>query len=368
MSGPVAKPSIATIKPYVAGKAKAEGFARPIKLSANENALGASPAAQRAFAAASSNLHLYPDPGAAAVRQALAAKHGLDPARIIMGTGSDEIFSMAAQAYLNPGDTMVQPQYAFAAWAIAARAAGAEVISAPERDYTVDVDAMLAAVDARTRIVFVANPASPTGTCLPFAEIERLHAGLRDDVLLVLDGAYAEFAADRADYADGLALAQSAPNVLATRTFSKLYGLAALRLGWGYASAAIIETLNRIRLPFNASAPAQAAALAALDDDAFAARSLAHVAQGRAELARFLEEIGLEPIPAAANFVTVQVPRRGFALSAAEIDMALAAQGVLVRNLASYAMPDCLRITVGSDDDMAALRAALLRIVEQARS
>jgi len=367
MSGPVPKPAIAAIKPYVAGKAKAEGYAQPIKLSANENALGASPAAQRAFAETAAHLHLYPDPGAVAVREALARKHGLDPARIILGTGSDEIFSMACQAYLNPGDVMVQPQFAFAAWAIAARAAGGEVISAPERDYTVDVDAMLAAVDARTRMVFVANPASPTGTCLPFAEIERLHAGLREDVLLVLDGAYAEFADDRADYADGLKLAETAPNVLATRTFSKLYGLAALRLGWGYASAPIIDTLNRIRLPFNASAPAQAAALAALEDEAFAASSLAHVARGRQQLSRFLAEIGLEPVPAAANFVTVRFAKH-FPLTAAECDRRLAEQGILVRNLASYAMPDCLRITIGSDEHMAALRAALLRIVGEARS
>lgn len=367
MSGPVPKPSIAAIKPYVAGKAKAEGFASPIKLSANENALGASPAAQRAFAETAARLHLYPDPGANALREALAAKHGLDPARVIMGTGSDEIFSMACQAYLNPGDNIVQPEFAFAAWAIAARAAGAAVKSAPERDYTVDIDAMLAAIDAKTRIVFIANPASPTGTRLPYAEIERLHAGLREDVLLVLDGAYAEFAEGRDDYAAGLALAQTAPNVIATRTFSKLYGLAALRLGWGYASAAIVDTLNRIRLPFNASAPAQAAALAALDDEAFAARSLARVVEGREELSRLLAELGLAPIPAAANFVTVRFPP-DFPLTAAEADKRLSEQGILVRNLASYAMPDCLRITIGAVGEMSALRAALLRIVERARS
>ncbi|HRP10012.1 MAG TPA: aminotransferase class I/II-fold pyridoxal phosphate-dependent enzyme, partial [Terricaulis sp.] len=191
MSGPIAKPSIAAIHPYVAGKAKVEGFTAPIKLSANENALGCSPAARAAFLEGAASLHRYADPYVGALREALAAKHGLEPARIVFGAGSDEVFSLACQTYLNPGDAMVQPAYAFAAWAIAARAAGAEVISAPEQSYTINVDALLAAVTPRTRMLFVANPASPTGTRVPFSEIKRLHAGLPAHVLLVLDGAYA---------------------------------------------------------------------------------------------------------------------------------------------------------------------------------
>lgn len=362
MSGPVAKSTIAQIEPYKAGKAKAAGFDKPIKISANENALGCSPVASEAYAALANALHVYPDPQANALREALAQKHSLEASQLIFGTGSDEIFSMAAQAYLNPGDEMVQPQFAFAAWAIAARAAGANVISAPERDYTIDVDAMLAAVTPRTRLMFVANPASPTGTFIPFSEIQRLHAALPENVLLVLDGAYAEFAEGRADFDAGFDLARNASNIIVTRTFSKLYGLAALRLGWGYANETIIQTLNKIRLPFNASSGAQAAAIEALNDNDFSVRSLARVEAGRARLSAFLTELGLAPVPAFANFVTVRVPASA-PFTAPEIERALAERGILVRGLQNYAMPDCLRITIGTEPEMQALEQALRAIL-----
>jgi histidinol-phosphate aminotransferase len=257
---------------------------------------------------------------------------------------------------------MVQPQFAFAAWAIAARAAGATVIAAPERDYTIDVDAMLAAVTPRTRMMFVANPASPTGTFIPFAEIKRLHAALPENVLLVLDGAYAEFAEGRADFDAGFDLARAAPNIIVTRTFSKLYGLAALRLGWCYSNPKIIQTLNKIRLPFNASSGAQAAAIAALNDRDFSARSLARVEAGRAQLSAFFAEIGLAPLPAFANFVTVRVTE-ATPQTAADIEQALAERGILVRGLQNYAMPDCLRITIGTEAEMQCLETALRSIL-----
>lgn len=360
MTGPIAKETIAEIEPYRSGKAKAAGFARAIKLSANENALGCSPVAIEAYRAASESLHLYPDPLANALREALASKHGLEPSRIIFCTGSDEIFSMVAQAYLSPGDNMVQPQFAFAAWAIAGRAAGADVKAAPEKDYTIDVDALLAAVDARTKVVFIANPASPSGTIVQFSEIKRLHAGLPAHVVLVLDGAYAEFAEARGDFSSGFELARNATNVIVTRTFSKLYGLAALRIGWGYAPDAMAQTLNRIRLPFNASTAAQAAALAALGDQAFAQRSLAHVERGRARLSALLSEMGLEPIPAAANFVTVRVSAPW---AAQDIERGLAERGILVRGLENYGLGDCLRITIGTEPEMQSLETALREIV-----
>jgi histidinol-phosphate aminotransferase len=358
MSAPFAKSTIAAIRPYVAGKARAEGFARPIKLSANENALGCSPAARAAFLESAEALNRYADPYAGALREAVAQRHALEPARLVFGAGSDEIFSLACQAYLGVGDEMVQPQFAFAAWAIAARAAGANVVSAPERNDTVDVDALIAAVTPRTRMLFVANPASPTGTRVPFAEIERLHAALPLRVLLVLDGAYAEFAEAEADFHDGMRLAKSAPNVLVTRTFSKIHGLAALRIGWGYSSAAIADTLNRIRLPFNVPAPSQAAACAALTDEAFIARSALHAREGRADLARFLMRFGFQVAPPSANFVTARTPR-AFPVQADVIEQALAARGILVRGLSTYAMPDALRITIGADHEMASLRTAL---------
>jgi histidinol-phosphate aminotransferase len=351
---PEPKATILEIEPYRPGRATAPGFARPIKLSANENALGCSPVARDAYLAAAAALHLYPDPRAAALRAAVAAKHKLDPERIVFGAGSDEIFSMACQAYLRPGEVMVQPQFAFAAWAIAARAAGAEVRSAAEKNYTVDVDAMLAAVDGRTRIMFLANPANPTGTALPHSEIVRLHAGLPSHVLLVIDGAYAEFA----DGDAALAAFAGAANVLVTRTFSKLYGLAALRIGWGYAPADVIQALNRIRLPFNTPAPAQAAALAALADEAFIAHSRAHIVRGRENLVRNLQTLGLAPIPPAANFVTVRFPSDAPA-TAEEVCARLAQRGILVRGLSGYGMADCLRITVGAEDEMEQVQTAL---------
>jgi len=361
MSGPVPKSTIAAIHPYVAGKAKAAGFAKPIKLSANENGLGCSRAARFAYAEVADKLHLYPDPAANSLRSAIADKYQLEPSRIVFGTGSDELFSLACQAYLSPGDNIVQPQYAFAAWAIAARAAGADVKSAQERNFTVDVDAMLTAVDARTRIVFVANPASPTGTSIPYAEIERLHAGLPENVLLILDGAYAEFALDRPGYAEGLALARTAPNVLATRTFSKIYGLASLRLGWGYSSAVIAETLNKIRLPFNGSAPALAAAEAALADNSFTQLSAAHAARHRVALFDLAGKLGLDPTPPSSNFVTIGVPKSS-PLDARGLEEGLASAGIIVRGLSSYAMPDHLRISIGTDEDMARLEAELRRL------
>lgn len=362
MTGPTPKSSIRAIRPYVPGKAKAAGFSRPLKLSANENALGSSPAARAAYLEAAASLNLYPDPNASALREALAAKHGLDAGRIVFGAGSDELFSLACQAYLNPGDNVVQPQFAFAAWAIAARAAGAEVKASPERDYVLDVDALLSAIDARTRIVFVANPANPTGTSVAFAEVRRLHAALPANVLLVLDGAYAEYGEGGPSFVDDLALAHGAGNVLVTRTFSKLYGLAALRIGWGYAAPDVAETLNRIRLPFNASTPAQMAALAALADDEFVAKSVAHAVAGRRQIAGFFEENGLRPIPSSANFVTAIAPA-GASLSAAALERGLAEQGVLVRWLGSYGAPDAIRVTVGDADGMNRFMQAFAQLI-----
>ena len=359
MSGPRPRAGILEISPYVAGKASAPGVARVFKLSANENALGASPKALAAYREAAAELHLYPDPNANALREALAAKHGLDPARILFGTGSDEIFSMACIAYLEPGDNMVQPAHGFAAWAIAARAVGGEVRNAPERDGVADVDAMLACVDERTRIVFLANPANPTGTWLPFSEVERLHAGLPAHVLLVLDEAYVEFARAMLNSRDGLALAARAENVLVTRTFSKLYGLAALRIGWGYGAPAIADALNRFRLPFNTPRPAQAAALAALSDDAFAESSIQTAEAGRAELHALLAKHDFSPLGSATNFVTARVPA---GRCASDLEATLARHGVLVRGLANYGLPECLRISVGNPEAMAAFATAMAEI------
>jgi histidinol-phosphate aminotransferase len=340
------KLGILDIAPYVPGKARAEGIAHPLKLSANENPFGCSEAARGAYLAAASEIHLYPDANTSRLRAAVAAKFDLEPERLIFGAGSDEIFAMAAQAYLGPGDVAIEPQYGFAAWKIAVRATGAIMRAAPERDYVIDVDALLAAVDDRTRMIFIANPANPTGTWITFSEVERLYAGLPPHVLLVLDGAYAECAKGVAGFSDGLGWARDKQNVLITRTFSKAYGLASLRIGWAYAPAPVAEAINRIRLPFSVPRAGEAAAIAALADDAFVAQSVSHFATGRDELTEALRALGLPVLPSATNFVTARFD------DAAAVDSALARRGILVRRLNTYDMPDWLRISIGTRDDI----------------
>jgi histidinol-phosphate aminotransferase len=357
---PVPKPGILDIAPYVGGKSKVEGVAAPIKLSSNENALGCSPLARAAYLEAAARLHVYPDGKAGGIRAAVAETFGLEPERLMFGCGSDEVFSLLCQVYLEPGDNMVQSQYGFLAFRIGARAMGAEVRFAPERDHTADVDALLDSVDARTRILFLANPGNPTGTYLSGAEVRRLHAALPPRVLLVHDGAYAEFV-DDADYEDGLALAREAPNVVMTRTFSKLHGLAALRIGWGYGDPAIADAVERIRPPFNTTIPAQEAAVAALGDAAFLEASLAHVRRWRPWLTERIGALGLTVVPSATNFVLVRFEG---AEEAAAADVFLQQRGIIVRAVAGYGLPDCLRITVGTETQSAALMTALTAFME----
>lgn len=357
LTKPTAKAGILDISAYKPGRATAEGVKDPVKLSANENILGSSPKAKAAFAAGMDRLHLYPDGQNQALRAAIAQRYDLEPARLTFGCGSDEIFAILNQVLLEPGDNIVQGQYGFAAYAIGARACQAEVRFAPEPDLRIDVDEVLAQVDERTRIVFIANPANPTGTWLTGEEIGRLHAGLPPHVVLVLDGAYAEFATDPA-YRDGLALARDAKNVLVTRTFSKMHGLAALRIGWAYGAPDLIDALERIRPPFNTSIPAQEAALAALADEAFQLASVAHVEQWRPWLVQQLGGLGLETAPSAANFLLVRFPQRA-GTTAAEAEPFLASRGLLLRAVAGYGLPDHLRITVGLDHHNRALIQAL---------
>ncbi len=362
MTGPKPKPGVLDIPAYTPGKSGVAGQARPAKLSANENALGCSPLATRAYLDAVSDLSLYPDMQAQALRAAVSAKYGLQPDRIVFGAGSDEIFTLACQTYLSPGDNAIQPQFGFAAWAIAVQAAGGVMLNAAEKNFHVDVDALLSAVDARTRIVFIANPANPTGSVISFSEIKRLHDNLRPDILLVIDGAYSEFA-DGGDYCDEFSLACSAPNILVTKTFSKIFGLAALRIGWGYGARDVIAALERVRPPFNTTRPGQAAAIAALRDDEFLAQSIRYVVTERAKLAEFLADRGLWIIPSAANFVTARFGG-GASRTAASVESGLAERGVLVRGLGGYGMPDFLRITVGAPADLERFRAAFAEIMD----
>ena len=360
---PRPKPGILDIKPYVPGKSKVEGIAHPVKLSANENILGCSPAAKAAFEAASDRTWLYPDGRANILRAAVSGRYGLEPERLLFGCGTDEIFALLNQVYLEPGDNIVQGEYGFGAYAIGARANMAEVKFAKEKNYTIDVDAMLAEVDERTRLVFIANPANPTGTWITAEEVRRLHAGLPSRVLLVLDGAYAEFNRDPA-FADGLELARSSVNVVVTHTFSKLHGLAALRVGWAYATAEVADAVDRIRLPFNTSIAAQEAAIAALDDVEFQERTLALVDHWRPFLTQQLGGIGLEVIPSAANFVLVRFPTSP-GKTAADAEAFLASRGYLTRGVTGYGLPEHLRITVGLEEHNRAVVEALTEFMER---
>ena len=355
--GPRPRPGILDITPYVPGKAQTPGIDKPIKLSANENLLGASPLAKAAFLAAAEDMAAYPDGRGGALRAAVAARYGIEPERIILGCGTDEVFAMICQTYLGAGDNIVQGEYGFGAYAIAARANEAEVRFAPEIHYRIDVDAMLAAVDERTRLIFIANPANPTGTIIPASEIARLHDALPRDVILVLDGAYAEFCVDPS-FDDGLGLARHAGNIVVTHTFSKLHGLASLRVGWAYAPLEVAQAIERIRLPFNTSIPAQAAAIAALGDEEFQARSLALMETWRPWMIQQLGGLGLEVTPSWANFVLVGFPATpGHAASEAEAF--LASRGLLVRGMAGYGLPGHLRITIGLEEHNRAVIGAL---------
>ena len=359
------KPWIASIHAYVPGRSTGADGRELIKLSANENPLGTSPAALAARAAAATP-DRYPDPDSVALRGAIGAVHGIDPARIVCGTGSDELLNLAAQAFAGPGDEVVHVRYGFSVYEIAGKRCGAEVVVAPDRDFGTDVDALLACVTPATRVVFVANPNNPTGTFLPAGEVARLHAGLPADVLLVIDQAYAEYLSP-ADDDGGLALAAAHANVLVTRTFSKIYGLAGERIGWATGAPELVGALNRIRGPFNVTTTGQQAAIAALGDQDFVRHSREHNRAERARLAAAIGTLGnhgLVAVPSEANFVLVRFTG---VLTAAAALAGLAQRGYAVRHLPGQGLPDALRITIGTSADMAAIADGLRQMAEAAR-
>ena len=358
------KPWIQGIHAYVAGKSGGDDARPAVKLSANENPLGCSPAALAARGAAVHPCR-YPDGDSTALRTALGRIHGIAPERIIMGAGSGEILYLAASAYAGPGDEVLFSQYAFSLYDIVARRAGAEPVEAPARDYGTDVDALLAAVTPRTRVVLVANPNNPTGTYLPKGEIARLHAGLPADVLLVIDLAYIEYV-DPADDDGSMELAASQPNVIATRTFSKAFGLAGERVGWATGPAEVVEVLNRLRGAFNVSNEAQAMALVALEDQAFVEQSRRHNAAVRAEFCQAIESMGnhgLRAVPSEANFVMVICEGKLTGQAAYE---GLAEAGYITRWLPGQGLGHGVRITIGTAEDMAGVAAVLRRLAEAA--
>jgi len=354
---PVAQPGIMDIAPYVPGKSKASGGARVFKLSSNESALGASPEAIAAFRATADRLHLYPDGGSGDLREAIATRYGLKPECIVCGSGSDELLQLLAHAYLGPGDEAIHTAHGFLVYPIAIRSNGATPVVAEEVDLTANVDAILAKVTARTRMVFLANPNNPTGTYIPFNEVKRLAQSLPHRAVLVVDAAYAEYV-QRNDYEAGIELVSTMPNVVMTRTFSKIYGLAALRLGWAYCPPGIADVLNRIRGPFNVNLAAQAAGIAAINDTAHVERAARHNDEWLAWLDKEITGLGLEVTPSVGNFLLIHFPA-GEGRDAHAADAHLSAAGVVLRAMDAYGLPGALRATVASAEANRALVAAL---------
>ena len=345
---PRPRPGLTELHAYVGGASRIEGANRVHKLSSNEGAFGPPPSAIRAHVEAAASLHRYPDGGSRTLRETIARTHGIQVERIMCDTGSDPIFTLLALAFGGPGTELLMSRHGFSIYEIAAIKAGGSVVHAPERALTTDVDAVLARVTPRTRLVAIANPNNPTGTYVPRADIERLRRELPPDILLILDAAYAEYV-DEPDYESGLSLAATTPNTVMTRTFSKAYGLGGARLGWAYGPPDIIDILNRIREPFGVNIAVQAAGVAALTEPGWIETVRAHNTRERARLAAALTALHLTVHPSAANFLLVDLgaPDRA---RAAEAHLRL--RGLIVRNVASYGLPSCLRITIGTTEEV----------------
>jgi histidinol-phosphate aminotransferase len=357
MTTPQPRPGILDISPYVGGEAKIAGVDRPIRLASNESALGPSPKAIAAYRALAGEIHRYPDGGAEELREAIGRRHGLDPARIVCGAGSDELITLLLRSYAGPGDEVLYSRHGFLMYPINAQTVGATPVAAPERALTADVDALLERVTERTRIVFIANPNNPTGTYLGAAEMARLHAGLPPSVVLAIDAAYAEFV-NRNDYEPGVALVDQAENVVMLRTFSKIYALAGLRLGWAYCPPAVADVLNRMRSPFNINAPALAAGVAAVEDVAAVERAHAHNQRWLAWFSERLTVLGLSLTPSVANFVLARFlddPAR----NADAAFSFLQSRGILTRKMGAYGLPQHLRISIGTGEEMERVAATI---------
>ena len=364
MTSPAPSPKqwIMDIAPYIPGRSATDDGRKVAKLSSNENPLGTSKEASAAFAAAKTSLERYPDASAHELREAIAARYDLDPARVIYGTGSDEVLHLIAGVYAGNGDEVIFVRFGFAVYEIAARRVGAVPVIARDKDYATDVDAILAAVTEHTRIVFVANPNNPTGTFTSRQEIARLHAGLPSDVVLVIDQAYAEYI-EAEDDDLGLQLAKSKPNVIVTRTFSKIYGLASERIGWGYGSSAAVTAMHRIRAPFNITTAGQKAARAALEAESFVDHSRAHNKKWREWLSTEIGKLGnsgLRVVPSKANFLLVLFEGK---LTAETAYKALMDHGYIVRWLPGQGLPNGLRMSIGTETETRGLAGALRKIL-----
>ena len=355
---PEAKPGPMRIARYVGGKSTVSGGTnRTIKLSSNENPHGSSPKAREALIECAKSLHLYPDGGATALREAIADAEGLDPARIVCGAGSDELISLLCTAYAGPGDTVLHSAHGFLMYRITALACGAEPVSIPEIDLTADIDGLIAAADETTKLVFLANPNNPTGTLIPNSEIRRLRAELPPHTLLVIDSAYAEYVIAEG-YEAGAKLVAETENTVMTRTFSKAHGLAALRLGWCYAPESVVDALNRVRGPFNVGAPSLAAGLASIGDPDFIDFSREDNLKQRARVAEALAAMGIESCDSHGNFLLSRFGENGVP-NAADADAFLQTRGLIVRWMEGYGLAEYLRISIGTAEENGVLLAAM---------
>ncbi|MBW4033944.1 MULTISPECIES: histidinol-phosphate transaminase [Acidiphilium] len=356
---PRPRPSIFSVPPYVGGESAIGGVNRVIKLSSNEGAFGPPPGAIDAMREAAGSAYRYPDGASTSLRRAIGKAFDLDPARIVCGNGSDDLIGLLIQSYGGAGTELVMSAHGFLIYEIAAKLAGMVVRKAAERNLTADIDAMLAQVTPATRMVFLANPNNPTGSLVPAAAVRRLRDALPGDVLLVLDAAYAEYV-DRADYDPGIELVDAGHNTVMTRTFSKMFGLGGARLGWAYAPEAVVDVLNRTRMPFNVSSLAAAAGIAALTEAGWVEKCRSHNRQARATLREKLVRAGLTVHPSDANFVLVDLATAARATLA---DEHLRQRGIIVRNVAAYDLPQCLRVTIGTDEQCDAVAEALTAFV-----
>ncbi|MGP9813344.1 histidinol-phosphate transaminase [Rhodopseudomonas sp. NSM] len=358
MSRPVPKPGILDIAPYTPGKSPVPEAGRKVfKLSANETPFGPSPHAIAAYKSAADHLEDYPEGTSRVLREAIGRAYGLDPDRIICGAGSDEILNLLAHTYLGPGDEAISSQHGFLVYPIATLANGATNVVAPEKDLTTDVDAILGKVTPNTKLVWLANPNNPTGTYIPFDEVKRLRAGLPSHVVLVLDAAYADYVSKN-DYEIGIELVSTTDNTVLTHTFSKVHGLAALRIGWMFGPANIVDAVNRIRGPFNTSIPAQLAAVAAIQDTAHVDMSRVHTEKWRDRLTEEFTKLGLKVTPSVCNFVLIHFPTTA-GKTAADADAFLTKRGLVLRALGNYKLPHALRMTIGTDEANELVIAAL---------
>ena len=357
MSRPMPRPGVLDIAPYVPGKSTAPGVDKVFKLSANETPLGPSPKAIEAYKDVAAHLEDYPEGSSRILREAIGKSFGLDPDRIVCGAGSDEILNFLGHAYLGPGDEAIMTEHCFLVYPIATMANGAKGVVVAEKDFTANVDAILAAVTPRTKIVWIANPNNPTGTYVPFDEVKRLQKSLPSHVLLVIDAAYSEYVS-RNDYEAGIELVATTENTVMCRTFSKIHGLAALRVGWMYGPAHIIDAINRIRGPFNVSTPSMQAAIASLADTAYLEKARAHNAQWLPWLTEEIGKLGLKVTPSVANFVLIHFSQEK-GRTADDADAFLTKRGLVLRALKNYKLPHALRLTVGTEEANRLVVAAL---------